>query len=271
MKNVDKENIVVRAPIPKITDYINLNLYEGKDLNIKILNEFGVCIVRDLFDSKFVKGLYEEYERLLKAEVIQKDNFHRTQVKISEEQRFTEVFRSDIFSDLSKKIFPQGAALDFMRIVKKDLSNPDPVFLHSDAVYNIGWFDAYSFFIPLTRCDKDNGGLSFYPGTHNFGHLGDAGGIAPILPADYPKLCPTVFPGDVIIMHAGTWHESGLFSSAEPRVYLEFAIRSSMDPAAKSIIHGTDEREWVLKISVDDLFSDSREQRIRKLFTKKTN
>jgi len=199
---------------------------------------------------------------------IKKDDYHRTQVRISEEQKFTDVLRSDNFIELTKKIFPHGAALDFMRIVKKDESNTAPVFLHSDAVYNIGWFDAYSCFIPLTHCSQENGGLSFYPGTHNYGHLGDAGGIASILPADYPKLCPDVYPGDIIIMHAGTWHESGAYMRNEPRVYLEFAIRNSLDPAGKELIHGFEDREWVLNISVDDLFSDSREQRIRRLSNK---
>jgi hypothetical protein len=268
MKNVNKNQIVVKAPVNKINSFVNSRLYEGKDLDIKKLSEFGVYVIRDFFDKKFIETMYEEYVFLLRSEQINKDNFHRTQVRISEEQRFSDVLKSDSFVALAKKIFPLGAALDFMRIVKKDETNPDPVFLHSDAVYNVGWFEAYSCFIPLTTCSEKNGGLSFYPGTHNFGHLGDAGGIAPILPTEYPKLCPRVSPGDVIVMHAGTWHESGAHNGCVPRVYLEFAFRSLMDPAAKKLIHGLDEREWVLTISVDDLFTDSREQRIRRLSNK---
>jgi hypothetical protein len=269
MKNVDKSQIVIKAPIEKIKNYVTSRNYEGQILNLEGLKDFGVFILKGALDNQYIKKLYEEYELLINNNKIRKDDYHRTQVRISEDQKFTDILRSNQFIELSRNIFQHGAALDFMRIVKKDESNPAPVFLHSDSMYNIGWFDAYSCFIPLTHCNQENGGLSFYPGTHNYGHLGDAGGIASILPLDYPKLCPDVYPGDIIIMHAGTWHESGPHIGNGPRVYLEFAIRDSLDPASKKLIHGIDEREWVLTISVDDLFSDSREQRIRKLSNKK--
>lgn len=269
MKNVEKSQIVIKAPIEKIKNYLTSRSYEGRILNLEGLKEFGVFILKGVLDKKYIKTLYDEYLLLMNNQEIRKDDYHRTQVRISEDQKFTDILRGNQFIELSKSIFKHGAALDFMRIVKKDESNPAPVFLHSDAVYNIGWFDAYSCFIPLTHCNQENGGLSFYPGTHNYGHLGDAGGIASILPSDYPKLTPDVYPGDIVIMHSGTWHESGVHVGNGPRVYLEFAIRDSLDPASKKLIHGRDEREWVLTISVDDLFSDSREQRIRKLSNRK--
>ena len=55
------------------------------------------------------------------------------------------------------------------------------------------------------------------------------------------------------------------FVSGDTRVYFELSIRSINDPAMKIPLCGHDERKWILKISVDDLFSDSREQRVKKL------
>jgi hypothetical protein len=268
MKIVEKKDILVKAPLKELDRVIKSNLLSGKSLNLDLLKKFGVFIIKDLFNIEGIKELRSNYDELMRNGLISKDEYHRTQVRIEGVNFFENFLKEKTLLSQMIKIFPEGFGLDFYRIVKKDKSNPEPVFLHSDACYNIGWYEAYSVFIPLSKCGPDNGGLSFYPGTNNFGHIGDAGGLANILPDNYPVLSPEVDIGDAIIMHAGIWHKSPKFITGEARIYLELNFRSINDPAMKLPIYGIDRRDWVLKISVDDLFLDSREQRIKKLYEK---
>jgi Phytanoyl-CoA dioxygenase (PhyH) len=262
MKNVSREEIIVRAPIDDLTHQVDTGQLEGALVNVEKLRKYGVFIVRSYFDKSYLNKLSRCYFELIASGEIKKDLHHRTEVRFSEAHDFARIIEHHKFLQAAKEIFGDSVGLDFMRIIKKDRSNNGPVFLHQDSCYNVGRFEAFSFFIPLSRCSAENGGLEFYPGTHNYGHIGDAGGIANVLPANYPVLSPTVDVGDLIIMHSGTWHSSPPNTSGEPRVYLECAIRHGSDPAAKKILVGEDMREWVLKISVDDLFETSREKRI---------
>lgn len=266
MKNVSKDEILIRAPIEDLKYQVHENQLSGPELLPDQLRKYGVYVVRDYFDRSYIQKFADEYFELLNKGEIKKDLFHRTEVRFSNDHIFSKIIESDKFTSLARKIFGDSVGIDFMRIIKKDSSNNLPVFLHQDSCYNIGYFEAYSFFIPLSKCSPENGALEFFPGTHNYGHIGDAGGIANVLPDDYPKFAPKAEIGDVIIMHSGTWHASPTNASGEPRVYLECAVRHGSDPAAKKIIVGDDTREWVLKISVDDLFESSREKRIVSLY-----
>ena len=269
MKNVLSKDILIKAPIDCLKNVINNNSLESKVLDIDLLNKYGVFILRSYLDKKFINDLFLSYKKLLKDGIISKDKYHRTQVRFDESHPFSKIIENKDYLQLVSNLWNGSVGLDFMRIIKKDLSNIIPVFLHQDACYNIGRFDSYSTFIPLTKCNQLNGGLQFFPGTHNFGHIGDAGGINPsILPSDYPILTAEVNPGDLIIMHSGIWHQSPEYKDGEDRVYLEVATRSGNDPGARKILIGDDKREWILKVSVDDLFIDSREQRVKKLTMK---
>lgn len=265
MKTVGKDEIIIKAPIARLMEAVRENILIAERLQLTMLKEFGVLVIKNIFDKRLIYKLRTEYDRSILEGTIRKDDFHRTQVRISKNSGFLDVLNVRELKELLREIFPEGTGLDFFRIVKKDSSNPLPVFLHSDSSYNIGWYDAFSVFIPLSICNSDNGGLSFYPGTHHFGHTGDAGGLAEILPPGYPSFQPDANPGDLIIMHAGVWHKSPAYRSGDARIYLEFNFRSAKDPAAKHIIDVVDDREWILKIDVDDLFADSREQRVTRL------
>ena len=269
MKNVLKKDIQIKAPIERLRNIIQINSLESQDLDIDLLRQYGVFILRNYLERKFINSLFQSYKILLKDGTITKDKYHRTQVEFDESHPFSKIIENEDYIKLISKLWNGSVGFDFMRIIKKDLSNINPVFLHQDACYNVGRFDSYSTFIPLTKCNLSNGGLQFFPGTHNFGHIGDAGGINPsILPADYPIFEPEVNPGDLIIMHSGTWHQSPEYKDGEDRVYLEVATRSGNDPGARKLLIGEDTRDWILKVSVDDLFIDSREQRVRKLTNK---
>jgi len=263
---VASDAIQIEAPFAELQSAIADRRLEGPLLDQVPMQRYGVFIVRQQFDHDYILALAATFEAMLASGEIKRSPQHKTEVRFHPDHPFAKIIDNSQFLELANQFFGGEVALDFMRIIKKDAVDRDPVFLHQDSGYQVGRFDAYSFFIPLTECGPQNGGLAFYPGTHNFGHLGDVGGIAPVLPEAYPMFQPTVDVGDVLIMHAGTWHFSPPNNSGRSRVYLEVNIRAADDPAAKQPLGCTEKREWILKMSVSDLFESSREQRIKALY-----
>lgn len=117
------------------------------------------------------------------------------------------------------------------RLVVKDAHFRGPVFLHQDCCYHKGGFK-YSAFVALSPVTAENGGLTVYPGTFRFGYLGDAGEIDRALLAQVgaEPYTPTMQPGDVLVMHSATWHESGPHCDGPDRVLLDIIYGSADDP-----------------------------------------
>jgi len=178
------------------------------------------------------------------------------------------ITQEESVKELASQIFPQGAGIYNIRIIKKDHEDTSPVFLHQDIGYQHGSLERYSFFIPLTKCDRINGGLIFYPGTHHFGYLGDAGAIKDtVLPTSLIPLTPTVGPGDIIVMNSYLWHRSDENLSREDRIYFDIHVNKFDCPANKALFDETVKLEYELDYKIDLLFSNSRLQRLREIST----
>jgi len=267
MKFIKKGSGIVKAPIQELQNLVKEELYDGNSFNADIFNEYGIFVLREFLNVEYLKEFIDLYFNSIDEGVIVKDAYHKTQVKIDMIPEFNEIAHSDEFIKLSKMIYQTSAAVDFYRIVKKDSNNYAAVFPHQDSCYSIGNFNSTSIFIALTNSGPDNGGLKLYPGTKNFGHTGDAGTLnLEILPEGYPSISPYLQVGDALIMNSGTWHESPESQTKEPRVYLEFQIRDGKDPAARDYIFGSDSRRWVINMTVDEIYLDSREQRLVRLY-----
>jgi ectoine hydroxylase-related dioxygenase (phytanoyl-CoA dioxygenase family) len=178
------------------------------------------------------------------------------------------LFSEPQYQQIVSQFFGGNVASDPINIFRKDELANNAVFLHQDIAYLPGNFEKYSLFFCLTDVHPENGGLAFYPGTHNFGLLGDAGALKHALPSDYPKLAPICSAGDLVIMHSGIWHYSEKATKDMPRIYLESKICSADDPAAETIVCGRRTNAWSIKYAHDDLFEDSRTQRLRNLYEK---
>lgn len=166
-------------------------------------------------------------------------------------------------------MFPGGVGIYNIRIVKKDATDVSPVFLHQDVGYQYGSFDRYSFFIPLSRCSKENGGLTFVPGSHKFGYLGDVGAIKDsLIPDELKVITPTVNVGDIVIMNSFVWHRSGANEDKTERVYYDIHLNSSDDPASKYVLVKDDARDYVLNYANDKIFENSRLQRLENFIKK---
>ena len=265
--SITRQTMRVKAPLSELDTTIKSKALEAPTINHSLLDRFGVFVLRQYFNKEYLLGLKQSYDSLMATGALKRSEFHKTEVRFSEEHPFSQILKNEQFLFLARQFFGGSIGLDFMRLIKKDAIDRDPVFLHQDSGYQVGGFDAYSLFIPLTECGPENGGLALYPGTKNFGHLGDVGGIAQVLPIEYPYIQPLLFPGDVLIMHAGTWHYSTPNLSSTERVYLEVNIRPLNDPGTKIFFDAPDNREWILNVGVSDLFVSSREQRIKALYT----
>ncbi len=264
--SITRENMLIKAPLDEINAVVSNGGLEGSKINFSSLDRFGVFVLRQHFDPDYLSTLKKAYDEMMSSGELKRSEFHKTEVRFKDEHVFSRILQNKQFVTLSRQFFGGNTGVDFMRLIKKDKSDHEPVFMHQDSGYQVGGYDAYSLFIPLTSCVPGNGALAMYPGTKNFGHLGDVGGIAHILPPEYPYLQPSVNPGDVLIMHAGTWHYSTENILGSERIYLEVNIRPAQDPGTKIFFDSSDDREWILNVGVSDLFVSSREQRIKSLY-----
>ena len=177
MKYIKPKAEKIRYPASKLNEFVSQEKYISHEFNKSYFDEFGVFVVKDFFSKEKIKRYSCLYDELISGKIIKKDDYHRTQVRVDDVAEFKELAFTDDLKNLGLSIFSSGVALDFYRIVKKDATNPNPVFLHQDSCYSIGHFDAVSIFVALTKCNAANGGLYLFPGSKNFSHLGDAGTI----------------------------------------------------------------------------------------------
>jgi len=259
----------MKMPIKKLNALTDSLSYEGDVINYEILDTYGIFILKKHFTELLISKYLSFYHSYSNSEDFDRNSAHLTEVRIASGNPLLNIFKEPDFNKISLSLFSQGAGIYNIRIVKKDSKDMNPVFLHQDVGYQYGSFDRYSIFIPLTKCFKLNGGLTFIPGSHHFGYLGDAGAINnSIIPEDLLQISPTVLPGDVIIMNSYTWHKSGYNVEGSERIYFDIHLNKCSDPASKYLISSNDSREYFLNYNNDEIFENSRLQRINKFVLK---
>jgi hypothetical protein len=256
----------ITAPIERLKNLIDKKSCEGKQIDQEILKDLGVFILKGVLPKHVIQPYSDIYfsqkEELNRC----KTEFHLTEIILCENHPLLAIIKENEFIRLGQSLFSGNVGSDFIRIVKKDSENFQAVFLHQDTGYQIGSFEKYSFFIPLSKCNFDNGGLMLYPGTHHFGYLGDVGEIADILPDAYPCLVPDLDMGDILVMHSAVWHKSPINMNLTDRVYLEVHILNAREASVKNIICGESNTEWRNLYSSDELFINSKTQKLKKLY-----
>jgi hypothetical protein len=176
-----------------------------------------------------------------------------------------EIYKYPLLLDVIEQAFGPDIALFNQRFVIKDHQSRGPVFLHSDFPYHLGFPRKASAFLALSPANAENGGMVFYPGTHHYGYLGDAGELdADFLDPDWPTLCPSLEPGDVALMNSCTWHRSGPHVSGPDRVLADIIYQPAGDPSSKELLRG----QWQTDLFVDrkkPMFKRSRVKRLEEL------
>jgi Phytanoyl-CoA dioxygenase (PhyH) len=256
----------VSAPVAELIQIVESRQFISPKIDHSLLKFFGVFILKNVFATSTIQKYATSYFEDLREAKLKRTNFHLTEIKLSDEHFLRQIIKESEFVKAVSSFFDGNVGVDFIRVVKKDKIDTKPVFRHQDTCYQIGGFERYSLFIPLTTCSYENGGLVLHPGTHNFGYLGDAGEILDILPKDYPRVESRVEPGDILIMHSGTWHQSPENSTGEDRVYLEVHIQHIDEPTTKIQVCGDKKSKWSLHLTEDEILTNSRTQRLRKLY-----
>lgn len=256
----------ISAPIEELKESVVAKAFEGTAIDMDALDFLGAFVLKRAIPPETIHTYAQAYLDGIADGALKKTDFHLTEVKLNEDQALRQILREPAFVDVASQFFGGQVGSDFVRIVKKDAQHTQAVFTHQDTGYQMGSFQRYSLFIALTDCNLGNGGLYVYPGTHHFGYLGDVGEIKNCLPSDYPKIQTTLNAGDILIMHSATWHGSPENTDKTNRVYLEVHIQAVDEPSTRTVICGERRSQWRLTLTEDDIFKNSRTQRLRGLY-----
>lgn len=256
----------VSAPVASLMKAIASGSYVAPKLDWDVLNFLGLFVVKGVLSPKTLNKYFNIYQTDMRSGDLKKNEAHLTEVPVEMGHALRQIIAEPEFLKLASQFFGGQVGSDYIRVVKKDADSGDPVFLHQDSSYQVGWQECYSLFIALTPCHYENGGLVLHPGTHHFGYLGDAGEIRDFLPEDYPRVRTSLEPGDALIMHTSTWHQSPANTTKEDRVYLEVHLRHIDEPSSLMDVCGTRTSPWRLTLNGDDLFVSSRVQRLKALY-----
>lgn len=229
--------------------------------------EDGVVVIRECVDAELVG-----HWRKLWFDHVAPEHRHvgwnPVEVLIDDSMpiELANIYKTPAILDAVEEIFGPNIALYHRRFVVKDQNSLGAVALHQDCGYHRGFMDKLSAFVPLTVCSPQNGALSFVCGTHHFGYLGDAGKINPSLAEGFNRYTPTIFPGDVVLMHSSLWHESGPSAGGTDRVIADIHYQPADDPSGVELLRG----EWQTNVRYTPLmrekpFVSSRVSRILEL------
>jgi len=256
----------VSVPLNELLQSVESGAYVSPRLDWDVLRFLGFFVVQKLLSPETVQKYLNIYHSDMNSGGLKKNEAHLTEVPVKLSHALRDIIAEPEFLALASQFYDGQVGCDYVRVVKKDAVNQDPVFLHQDSSYQVGWLDRFSLFIALTPCHFDNGGLVLYPGTHHFGYLSDAGEIRDFLPEAYPRVRSSLQPGDVVIMHSCTWHHSPVNATREERVYLEVHLQNIDEPSTVMEVCGTRTSPWRLTLKGDDLFVNSRVQRLKALY-----
>lgn len=254
------------------TTNVPLNV-EGSIFDKEIYDKSGVFVIRNFIDKDKIKQLQKTwesfYDGLLKngGRKIDKSNFVNFKDELPSE--ILNFWKSDYVKKICNLIYGNNVALYHSRILIKDKKSENKVFLHQDYCYHLGFPNKSNLFIPLFDYNENHGALSFYPGTHQYGFLGDAGEIDKTKFHPWEKITPNINAGDVVVMNSCLWHESGPNTEEIDRVMFDIIIQPSDDPSGAQLICGEWETDfWIGRkedhtFQIDSLFVNCRIKKIK--------
>lgn len=210
--------------------------------NPQVYTDTGFFILRQAIDPAIVKRWQDAWQDFYAGQLSQGRNVNSANpVALSEElpEVLGRMYREPVFIDTVRQIFGPDVALFNHRFVIKDEHSSGKVFLHQDSCYHLGNLNKCSLFVPLSVANEDNGGMTFYAGSHKLGYLGDAGEINPdAFEMRWPRVTPELHPGDFIVMNSALWHESGPNKNGVHRILADMIMQPADDPTGKELLSG---------------------------------
>ena len=257
----------VPLEIGEIAD--SIALADGVALDLAIYRRVGFFVVRGAIPERQVSRWQAEWARFQSEALGEGRDVNKfNPVHLNEEapKSLAEIYKCPELLDVLEQVYPD-LALFMQRFVIKDCHSRAPVFLHNDFCYDYGWPEKTTVFIPLSPSNEKNGGISFYPGTHHLGYLGDAGECnRDLLSPDWPLVCPDLEPGDIALCHTCTWHCSPPHTDGPDRILVQATFQPSDDPSSTVLLRGSWKGFYNLSgIPRDAFFSRSRSSRLCEL------
>ena len=242
---------------------------DGETFKPHVYREAGFSVVRGVVSPAQIKLWQDEWREFYQDALDGKrkvNPYNPVHVHEAPPDTLANIHAYPKILDVLEQIYPD-LALFMQRFVIKDSSSRSPVFPHGDFAYDYGWPEKTTCFIPLTPSNSKNGGISFYPGTHHFGYMGDAGEVnTDLLKPDWPLVCPELEPGDIALCHTCTWHCSPAYTSGPDRILVQATYQPSSDPSSTSLLRG----EWRTRYRLSDVprdkfFTRCRSSRLQEL------
>jgi ectoine hydroxylase-related dioxygenase (phytanoyl-CoA dioxygenase family) len=236
----------------------------------EVFDQAGIFIIRGAVPGGILQEWLEAWDAFYATKLAENRKVNRFNPVAVDEippAPLSEIHKCPAILDVIEQAMGADIALYNQRFVIKDHNSRGAVFLHQDYPYHFGWPFKASAFIALSQVNERNGGMFFYPGSHQFGYLGDAGEINPdILPPDWPKICPSLEPGDFVLMNSLTWHASGPHLEGCDRVLVDVIYQPAFDPSSVALLRG----QWQTEIFLSDvqkrsIFNRSRSIRLKEM------
>ena len=243
-----------------------LRQLDAKTFLPQVFKKTGLFVIRKAIPAEQLAAWVKSWESFYETELSggrRINRFNKVSIDGVTTPLLDDIHKSSALLDIVEQAFGPDIALYNQRFVIKDKHRTGDVFLHNDYPYHFGWPTKASAFVALSKIDSSNGKLYFYPGTHQFGYLSDAGELNPsVLGDNWPVLSPDLEPGDVVLMDSSTWHGSLPFSNGPDRIFADIIYQPADDPSGISLLRG----EWQTEIFLDrdksQLFKRSRASRI---------
>jgi ectoine hydroxylase-related dioxygenase (phytanoyl-CoA dioxygenase family) len=202
----------------------------------------GVVVVRSALDIKKAYRWARAWAEFIDDHSRDPAQYHPTEWLIDDSmpEILRNIYKCDQILYLVELLLGPDICMYNKRFVVKDSTFTRAVPLHQDCGYHRGHFKKLSAFVPLTTMTPENGGLSFVLRSQEFGYLGDAGYIDEGLIDEMglSVYSPTVFPGDVVLMHSSVWHKSGERTDGPDRVLADIHYQPADDPSGVELVRG---------------------------------
>jgi phytanoyl-CoA hydroxylase len=193
--------------------------------HINMLNEYIYYFI-----EKFSSQLAGREINWLDKERMLVNSVHKTDIDPS--SPITALLKSTLLQSVLTKLMGEQAlprhAEIFAKPAHSGLASP----MHQDNFYwCLAPSNALTVWLSITGADKDNGGVSYYKGSHKLGLIQHENSYAPgssqkipdqSLPDDELLVTPELEPGDVLIHHSLTIHGSAPNKSSRDRRGITF-------------------------------------------------
>lgn len=243
---------------------------DADKIDPKNFKKTGIAVVRGAVPAAQMQvwtEIWDDHRRQALGASRTLENVHNpVEIKKLPEE-LLDISRSPHITEKLKPVFGENIGLFHKRFVVKDASSKGAVILHQDSGYHVGSFEKASVFMALKPVSESNGAMYLYPGTHQFGYLGDAGAInKDVLPDNWPVVTPSLEPGDFMLMNSLTWHGSVPFVEGDERVMTDFIYQPASDPSTIETVCG--DGGWngsFLTEARNEIFLQCRSSKLREI------